>query len=119
MKLKEEIIRTLELNRGTYISGQALASQLGCSRNAIWKVINKLKEEGYQIESITNKGYALADTSDILSKEGILQFLPDIFHTLPILVYKEIDSTNEEAKRLLFNSDNKNALIVSDRKSVV
>ena len=61
MSSKSNILQILEKNRGTYVSGEELAQQLQISRSAIWKAISELKKEGYQIISVTNKGYCLSD----------------------------------------------------------
>lgn len=49
-----------------YISGQELCSRFGVSRTAVWKVINQLKEEGYEIEAVQNKGYRLKASPDVI-----------------------------------------------------
>ena len=46
--LKNRILRELEMNRSCPISGQALAERYHVSRNAVWKAVNALKEEGYE-----------------------------------------------------------------------
>ena len=46
--MKTEILRMLKISDG-YVSGQMLCDTFGVSRTAIWKVINQLKEEGYEI----------------------------------------------------------------------
>ncbi|MCR5785450.1 MAG: biotin--[acetyl-CoA-carboxylase] ligase [Eubacterium sp.] len=113
MSAKEEVLKTLEENRGEYFSGQQLADSIGVSRNAVWKAVNYLKEEGYEIESVTNKGYCLKENTDILSAEGILCYAsPSEIH-----VYKEIDSTNEEAKRLITKGAPHGTLIVANRQT--
>ena len=43
-----------------YLSGAQLGEQLGVSRAAVWKGIQKLRKEGYEIEAVTNRGYRLA-----------------------------------------------------------
>ena len=58
--MKSEILRLLKEN-DTYISGQQLCEQFQVSRTAIWKVIDQLKKEGYQIEAVRNKGYRLIE----------------------------------------------------------
>ena len=42
-----------------YVSGQQLCNQLKVSRTAVWKVIEQLKAEGYDIEAVHGKGYHL------------------------------------------------------------
>ena len=44
------------LNTDDFISGQEISERLGVSRQAVWKSINALKEKGYEIQSVTNRG---------------------------------------------------------------
>ena len=69
--IKEEILRILKENPEGYVSGQQLSERLGVSRTAIWKHINALKEEGYGLESGTNRGYRLVEVPDIVSEGEI------------------------------------------------
>ena len=57
MELKDRLLELLERNRDRHMSGEAMAGELGVSRTAIWKAITALKEEGYEISAIRNKGY--------------------------------------------------------------
>ena len=114
--LRDDVLRALEENRDTAVSGQALADRFGVSRNAVWKVINQLREEGHEILSDGNKGYRLDDASDVLSEAGIRVFLP-AREDLKIVVYPTIDSTNNEAKRRLGAGDGGNLLIVADAQT--
>ena len=68
--MKSEILRLLK-ESDTYISGQQLCEQFQVSRTAIWKVIDQLKKEGYEIEAVRNKGYRLIDSPDVMSKAEI------------------------------------------------
>ena len=114
--LRDDVLRALEENRDTAVSGQALADRFGVSRNAVWKVINQLREEGHEILSDGNKGYRLDYASDVLSEAGIRVFLPKR-EDLKIAVYPTIDSTNNEAKRRLGAGDGGDLLIVADAQT--
>ena len=46
--MKTEILKLLREQDG-YLSGQQICETLGVSRTAVWKVMNQLKEEDYQI----------------------------------------------------------------------
>ncbi|MDO4489697.1 MAG: biotin--[acetyl-CoA-carboxylase] ligase [Lachnospiraceae bacterium] len=116
--LKEDILYELEARRGTPVSGQELADHFHVSRNAVWKVINSLKEEGYQISSARNRGYLLENSSDILSKEGILAELKGDCPQLEIRILEEVDSTNNEAKRMLASGFGGNALIAAKTQTM-
>ena len=75
MPSKSKIITILEENRGTPVGGNEIANMLGISRNAVWKAITELKEEGYDIASDRGTGYTLMADSDVISKEGVTLFL--------------------------------------------
>ena len=100
MTSKSKVLRLLEQNRGVFLSGEALAGKLEISRSGVWKAINELKKEGYEITAVTNKGYCLETSSDLLSKEGLATYLPTGFPMERVHLHKVIDSTNNEAKRL-------------------
>lgn len=93
MAVKDEIIRILEQNRGRYLSGEELAGTLHVSRAAIWKAIRKLQEDGFDIQGVNNKGYMLAENTDVLSVQGAAKYL-DTGCPVRIEVYRTIDSTN-------------------------
>ena len=118
MSVKEAVLSRLELHRGEDISGEALAKELGVSRAAVWKAINSLKEQGYPIESSTNRGYRLSNSADILSAEGIKLHLVGAAALADVSVYDEIDSTNLEAKRRAANGVQNTTVIVADSQTI-
>ena len=63
---KNAILELLRQHTDTYVSGTELARALSVSRTAVWKGIEQLREEGYEIGSVTNKGYRLSSESDVL-----------------------------------------------------
>lgn len=115
MSTKEEILKILENNRERSISGEQLASHLNISRTAVWKGIKALKEEGYNIESVTRKGYCLKSSSDLLSAEGIKLSLNDPAIELSIL--KTTESTNKEAKARVIAGAAHKTVILSEEQT--
>ena len=77
MKTADKILDLLEKNKGKAISGERIAEVLGISRAAVWKHIKALKEEGYEISSVSNRGYELLETGDVFSTKSIMQELTD------------------------------------------
>ena len=67
MTTKEKLLALLEDSKGTFFSGEEIARALQVSRAAVWKAVNALREDGYTIDAVTNKGYRLSPDSDILS----------------------------------------------------
>ncbi len=72
MNVKKTLLIELLNAGGEYISGSELARQLGVSRNAVWKAVKSLENDGYKIDSVTAKGYRLSSDSNVLSKEIII-----------------------------------------------
>ncbi len=117
MSVKNKVLNILEQCKGESVSGQDLAEKLNVSRTAVWKAINSLKEEGYIIDGVSNKGYSLSPTSDILSSEGIQPFLNDEYKKAPIKVYKTISSTNTEAKLMSLQGAEHGTVILSEEQT--
>lgn len=94
MSTKQELLSLLETRRGTYVSGEEIAAQLQVSRTAVWKAVNALIAEGYEIDGVRNRGYCLAQRTDKLSAEGIRRYLLPIAQGLQPETYDEVTSTN-------------------------
>lgn len=91
--MKAKVLKALRESE-EFLSGQQLCSRLGVSRTAVWKVITQLKEEGYQIESVRNKGYRLLSAPDIYSESEIKSRLRTKKLAQKLLFFDELDSTN-------------------------
>lgn len=113
MKLKESLLLLLEQEKGNYVSGQQIAEHFDVSRNAVWKAVQALKNEGHRITSVPNKGYCLEQADDCLTKEGILSY-GDIRE---LYVYDVIDSTNDMAKKLLSEGSSHGTFVVSNQQT--
>lgn len=94
MGTKEQLLMLFEKNKGMYISGEEIARRLHVSRNAVWKAVNHLRKEGYEIAAVPNKGYCLSEETDILSPQGIRKHLLPHPIALDIEVLAETESTN-------------------------
>ncbi len=95
--MKKKILKILK-ERSDYVSGQELSSLLGVSRTAIWKNIKILKEEGFEIDAINNKGYKLVAQPDTVDAETVLPLLNTKALGRVLFCYSETDSTNTRAK---------------------
>ena len=108
MTTKEKVLKLLVEAKGQAVSGEVLAAECGVSRAAIWKAVKALREAGSSIEGTTNGGYVLAD-NDIFTPELFSETFSTRFPELSdcnIECFKEIDSTNTYAKRLLAECGN-------------
>jgi len=64
------------LDDRNFQSGEALASDLGVTRAAVWKAVEQLRELGVGLDAQPNKGYRLAPGVSALSAERIAALLP-------------------------------------------
>lgn len=132
---KEAVKAILQKNKKSFLSGEEIGDRLGLSRNAIWKAVRSLRAEGYLIDAETRKGYCLQAEPDLLEGEQIKTCLrnlsapvrnaasPDQFSTLAGLpafhlqVFQELDSTNQEGKRLAIAGAESGTVILADRQT--
>ena len=95
---KEIVLKYLEQHRGTFSSGEEIASELSLSRNSIWKAIEGLRRDGFHIEAAPRRGYSLSGEADILTSTGIAAYLTSNISADRIKVYDSLESTNKSAK---------------------
>ena len=117
MLIKGKVLKILEENKGRNISGEEIAKTLNISRTSIWKAINSLRNEGYVINAVTNKGYSLATNTDFISKEGISLYLNKSCSDIEIYNYKTISSTNEIAKNLALSGAKHGTVVISEEQT--
>ncbi|MEG2697367.1 MAG: biotin--[acetyl-CoA-carboxylase] ligase [Ruthenibacterium sp.] len=98
MAIKQALLRILEENKGEVLSGEALAERLCVSRAAVWKAVKELQKEGHAIGAVTNRGYTLETTSDVLTAEGLLPYLAR--REVTVVAQPCLASTNLTAKEL-------------------
>ena len=112
MGIKE---KTLDLlGTGETVSGAQLARELGVSRNAVWKVMNGLRQEGYEIEAVTNRGYRLVSAPDRLSAGEIRRRLTAKELGCELEIHERLDSTNNRAKALAASGAKHGTTVIAD-----
>ena len=115
--LQEKVLYILEKNRGKVITGGEISRQLGVSRNAVWKAINSLKQNGNNIESLPNKGYRLAVDSDGLCKQIIQEMLTTEKLGSRIQLLETIDSTNTYLKQQDLSNMQEGFVVLADEQT--
>ncbi|MDD3224178.1 MAG: biotin--[acetyl-CoA-carboxylase] ligase [Clostridium sp.] len=116
--MKEEILKLLKEGRNSFVSGTEISKKFGVTRTAIWKYINQLKNEGYNIESVSKRGYKLISSPDILTYGEIESNLDTNFIGRNILYFSSIDSTNEKAKEIAREEGNDGTVIISEEQTL-
>ncbi|MGN0431567.1 MAG: biotin--[acetyl-CoA-carboxylase] ligase [Lachnospiraceae bacterium] len=94
MGTKEKLLFLFETHKGDFFSGEEIAEKLSVSRTAVWKAVNSLRNEGYEIEAVPNKGYSLSVNTDILSAQGIRKYLNQACNDIKLHVLPQVEATN-------------------------
>lgn len=96
---KDTILSLLRQSPGEFVSGEVIRQAAGVSRAAVSKAVAVLRQEGHEIESVTNRGYRLISLADSLRPEELRQRLTGHHIGQEIVCLPTIDSTNNEIKR--------------------
>ena len=98
MTSRDAVLSLLREEEG-FLSGEALSRRLGLSRAAVWKAVDALRKEGYEIEARTGLGYRLASAPDVLTEAEIRGFLgPTAIVGRELRCFQELDSTSTYLK---------------------
>lgn len=117
MTVREQLLNILDKSEGKAVSGQELADSMGVSRTAVWKAMQNLIDQGYEIEAVRNRGYRLLKAGDILAAEGVRSYLPQELKKSPIIVLKTVDSTNTYAKKIAADGAESGTAVIAEQQT--
>ena len=115
MSTKDQVLRMLRAE--AEVSGERLGAELRVSRNAVWKAVSQLRQEGYGIEAATNRGYRLVSEPDRLTEAGIRSALQTKVFGREMEIHERLDSTNLRAKELAAGGAPHGFLVAADSQS--
>jgi BirA family biotin operon repressor/biotin-[acetyl-CoA-carboxylase] ligase len=108
----------IRLADGRYHSGEELGRELGISRAAVWKQLQKLSEWGVEFESCKRRGYRIPGGLSLLDSDTITGNLePAIQSLITLQVLQRVDSTNEIAMRLARDSGASGSLVLAEMQT--
>ncbi|MFQ5680900.1 MAG: biotin--[acetyl-CoA-carboxylase] ligase, partial [Candidatus Omnitrophota bacterium] len=103
--------------RDGFVSGEEISHQLNISRSAVWKQINQLRREGYDIAAVPHLGYRLDGVPDKLLPQEIKYHLGTKIAGKNILYYETIGSTMDEAFRLGVNGAPEGTVVLAEAQA--
>lgn len=107
----------LREHRGSYISGEEISRRLSISRTAVWKQINKLREEGYEFEAVSRKGYRLVFAPDKLEEGDVLKELQTKSFGRHLNLMEVTSSTQEAARLLAEEGAPEGTLVIAEEQT--
>ena len=115
--MRSNILDILRQANGAYVSGEDIARTMNVSRTAVWKHIRELKQAGYAIDSHSRSGYCLMETPDLLLPNEIQNGRKTKVLGKDIQYYKEVISTNNQAKLAAQQDAAEGTIIVSEAQT--
>ena len=114
--MRKTIVELLKNAGNDFISGESIAGELGISRTAVWKHIQKLRDSGYEILSRERHGYKLKDAPDLLLPSEIQIGLNTQIVGKAMEYYPSVDSTNRLAKKLAYHGAEEGTIVVAEEQ---
>lgn len=114
MKVKDKVLKFLEKNINNFIPGTKIALELQVTRNAIWKAIEELRSEGFDIEAKNQYGYRLLRKSRESFKKDILSLCEN---KISLEYLDEVSSTNDYLKILANKNYPEYYTVISESQS--
>jgi BirA family biotin operon repressor/biotin-[acetyl-CoA-carboxylase] ligase len=84
------------LTHEQFVSGEAIAQQLGISRATVWQAMRQLEELGLELHKVRRQGYRLARPFDALDAQAIARALGPLAPGYEITTVNACGSTNSE-----------------------
>lgn len=97
--MQGRIIQFLKQADG-YVSGEEMSDDLHISRAAVWKYIDQLRQDGYDILAVPHLGYKLQSLPDKMLAHEIQFGLSTKFMGQKVFTFDSLPSTMDEAFRL-------------------
>lgn len=114
---RNKLIQLLSENDATYISGQFLSDELNISRSAIWKHMNELKKDGYEIEGKAKKGYRIISYPNKLSENTVTWGLKTDWLGKTIVHKESTTTTQRIAHELALDGATHGTVVIADEQT--
>lgn len=114
--IRNEIIRVLIGSDAPYLSGEEISRRVGVSRAAIWKHIEELRKEGYQIEARPRHGYKLVYRPDRIAPEEIAPHLETDTFGREIRYLAQTESTQVVAHQWAREGAPEGAIVIAEEQ---
>jgi BirA family biotin operon repressor/biotin-[acetyl-CoA-carboxylase] ligase len=114
--LREKLLEVFTHSEGEFVSGQKLSEAIGCSRTAIWKHIEDLRKEGYELEAVRRRGYRITMKPEKITSNEIQLGLMTKSLGRTIHYEETVTSTQKIAHKLAYDGANEGTIIVAEEQ---
>lgn len=119
MTTTSNVLELLERTQNGFVSGEQMSHELGMSRPAIWKHIQKLKTQGYVIESSKRRGYRLLAKPEQIDVQAIVARLMEQQSSLVsgIKYFESVESTQNIAHNYAREGAPSGTLVIANEQT--
>ena len=111
------LLTLLAENATIVISGARIAREIGVSRSAVWRWVQRLRELGVKVKGKAATGYFLEKVPDILTAEVLKQRLKGSLFGKRIYHFFKTDSTNRIAFELGHSGEPEGAVVLAEEQT--
>ncbi|WP_286228987.1 biotin--[acetyl-CoA-carboxylase] ligase [Neobacillus mesonae] len=115
-ELRKQLLDAFTTAGESYLSGQYLAELVGCSRTAVWKHIEELRKEGFELEAVRKKGYRIIKTPERVSADEIMLGLTTSFIGRNIHYEESVESTQKIAHKLASQGVPEGTVVIAEEQ---
>ncbi|WP_391559032.1 biotin--[acetyl-CoA-carboxylase] ligase [Robertmurraya sp.] len=115
-ELRKKLLEAFTNSEQEYVSGQYLADVMGCSRTAVWKHIEDLRKEGFELEAVRKKGYKILNLPKSISADRVQLGLKTEFIGKVIHYEETVDSTQKIAHLLSHEGAVEGTVVIAEEQ---
>jgi BirA family biotin operon repressor/biotin-[acetyl-CoA-carboxylase] ligase len=115
-KIRKQLVDAFTNAGESYLSGQFLADLIGCSRTAVWKHMEELRRDGFQLEAVRRKGYRIISTPEAITADEIRLGLHTKFIGQNIHYQESVESTQKIAQRLADENVPEGTVVIAEEQ---
>lgn len=114
---RDLVLTMLKQAGDQFCSGESISKKLGVSRAAIWKAVDTLRQDGYEIASVPRLGYRLEHSPDRLSAGELRHAIQNCTIGGNLICLEHVDSTNNYAKKLADEGAPHGTVVLSEHQT--
>lgn len=116
-ELRKKLLEAFTNSEQEYVSGQYLADLIGCSRTAVWKHIEELRKDGFELEAVRKKGYKILNLPKSISADRVQLGLKTEFIGKVIHYEETVDSTQKMAHMLSHEGVVEGTVVIAEEQT--
>jgi len=116
-EIRTKLLEAFSNANGEFISGQKISETIGVSRTAVWKHMEELRKEGYELEAVRRLGYRITKKPDKISANEIRLGLQTKVIGRTIHFEDQVTSTQKIAQGLASEGTPEGTIVVADQQT--